>query len=144
MKKMIGLMAAVSAILAVAACGGTSPAVAVTCTASQSPNLVGAGPVSGEIVQSVTYVDPGNPGVTPLGNVKMRIVSPFPNNVTICGGNCLNGGTFSPDTKVETDANGILIFTVKLQGPGSVAGSLIEIADSQASSTCAVPFTIAP
>ena len=143
MKVLIGVMAATAAMAVISGCGGTSPAVTVECTASQAPGLVGAGPATFKIVQAVSYTDPGATGLQPLSDVKMRIVSPYPDNATICAGTCSVTGVFSPDTKVQTDANGILIFTVKLTGgSGNLSGSLIEVADSQAATSCSVPITI--
>ena len=146
MKTIIGMMATICGVLALAGCGGTSPAVTVACTASQSPKFGGTGSAVFKIVQSVTYIDPGATGTSPLSNVKIRIVSPYPDNASVCAGTCSTTGAFSSDTKVETDSNGILIFTVKLTGNGMVtlAGNLIEVADSQASSSCSVPFSITP
>lgn len=143
---MMGMMAAAAGMLAVAGCGGTSPAVNVACTASQKPTLQGAGSGVFKIVQAVNYTDPASTGLQPLSNVKIRIVSPYPENATVCEGTCAATGTFSSDLKVETDINGILIFTVKLTGDGvqNLSGSLIEVADSQAPDSCAVQFSITP
>lgn len=145
MKTLMMMVAATTGFLALAGCGGTSPAVTVTCTASQSPNVSGVGIGFFKIVQAVSFTDPGTTGgsPSPLSNVKIRIVSPFPDNAAVCAGTCTAAGTFSSDTKVETDRNGILIFTVRLTSIGkAVNGSLIEVADSQAADSCNVPFTV--
>lgn len=145
-KMMMGLMAAATGMVAIAGCGGTSPAVAVECTASQKPTLLGPGSGVFKIVQAVNYSDPASTGLQPLSNVKIRIVSPYPDNATVCAGTCAATGAFSSDLKVETDINGILIFSVKLTGDGvqNLSGSLIEVADSQAPESCAVQFAITP
>ncbi len=144
MKTLMMMVAVTTGLLATASCG-TSPAVSVMCTASQSPNLTGAGTAVFKIVQAISYSDPGTSGAVtqPLSNVDIRIVSPFPDNAAVCAGTCTAAGTFSPDAKVQTDKNGVLIFTVRLTGVGKpVGGDLIEVADSQAADSCSVPFTI--
>lgn len=117
-------------------CDSASPQVAVQCSSTQSLN--GAGTYL--VVQNVTYSDPGTAGEPiPLSKGSVRLLTPFPNSVTMCEGDCTAGGTFHNDLTITTTDDGMLLYTVQL-GAG-FAGSITEVFGSVAPSACAVDFT---
>ena len=127
---------------AAASCGSASPGVTVTCSAVQAIAASGA-PGTVRIVQSVSFVDnaSGSTQPLPLANADVRIISPIPTSATVCPGKCAATDTFSADTKVTTDNDGLLIYTVQLVGGTTSQGSLIESFSGQSPAGCAVAFS---
>jgi hypothetical protein len=131
--------------LALAGCTGAAPTDTVQCSASTAiTETTGAG-TSGTtlVVQSVTYQDTGEPNTVdlPLNNENVRVISSSPTLVTICPGNCTASGVFGSDVTVETDKDGVLIYTVNLIDTGTLTGEITEVVGGQAPTSCTVDFT---
>lgn len=154
MKTWNGIVAAV-VLQAIAGCA-TAPTITVTCSTSPSltvNSLVAGTLFLGTVVQSVTYTDTGTPNVIglPLNNENVVVVSSLPGVAGICAGFCAVSDPptaaqldeFGSEVTVETDKNGLLIYTVLVTvGEGDVTGQLVEAASGQAPTSCAVPLTV--
>ena len=136
-----------SIALFIAGCDRASPEGNVVCG---NVDALAAGFVEGDtgavrlflVVKTVEIDDPGAGSTMALNGASVRLVTTF-ETIGVCEGDCLDGtGDFGTSKTVETDENGILLYTVGA-AYGSYTGDVTEIFSSTGSCNTEVSGTVA-
>lgn len=126
MKALTTLFLAGAVIASVGCSAKPSPEADISCTATEAVQYTGTTTGFIMVQKSVQMSDPALGGAVPANGLIATVVSPVA-SIQICEGDCVDGsGDFAQDKDIETDIDGLLVYTLGLDPNGPFSGAIIE------------------